>query len=250
METILRLCDRVILLDGGTLFSEGGAASVVRDYVRLMDPGRESIAITGAARPESTGAGHLAGLSSEVRRELEAPLPGRHAAGGSRASEITGVAVSDPDGRPAWSVRSGETLCVWVLIEARELGGDLNVGFQFYDRRGILVFAVDTAARGIRLPVLEPGQRLLCGISVVLALHPGEYTLVPRVSELTAEDREIGMLDDQLESLPPLVVARAAPEGAHPPFHGLVNLETDMAWTVELPRSGPRRAAREAGHRP
>jgi ABC-type polysaccharide/polyol phosphate transport system ATPase subunit len=244
---ITHLCDRAILLNGGKLASDGDAASVVHDYLALMGQSRVSPPAISAAGLETTGAGHLAGLSTEVRRQIEGPLLAKHAEAGSRASEIIGFTGSDLGGRSAWTVTSGETLRFWALVEARERTGDLSVGLHFVDRRGILVFALDTAARGVRLPSLEPGQRILCAISVVLALQPGEYTLLPQVVGLTGEAPESGILHDRIESLSPVVVARAAQEGAVPPFYGLVNLETDMEWTTDVPRSGSPRADGGAG---
>ncbi|MGH9021631.1 MAG: ABC transporter ATP-binding protein [Acidimicrobiia bacterium] len=247
MEAITNLCDRVILLHGGKLASDGEATSVVHDYFALMGQSRVSPSSTRAAGSVTTGAGHLAGLSAEVRRQIEGPLLAKHAEAGSRASEIIGFAGSDLAGRPAWTVTSGEMLRFWALVEARERTGDLNVGIHFVDRRGILVFAVDTAARGIRLPSLEPGQRILCAVSVALALQPGEYTLLPQVGGLTREVPERGVLHDRLESLSPVVVTRAAQEEALPPFYGLVNLEIEIEWTTDVPRSGSPRAGGDAG---
>jgi len=52
------------------------------------------------------------------------------------------------------------------------------VGIHFYDRRGILVYATGTASRRLVLPPLRPGHRMLCCVSVTLAIQAGEYTLV------------------------------------------------------------------------
>jgi hypothetical protein len=110
----------------------------------------------------------------------------------------------------------------------RETCPDLNVGIHFYDRRGILVFAVGTANRDVTFPVLAPGARVVCALTIRLDLHPGEYTLLPQSGGLTNQDPDPGILHDRLESLPPVIVTRTA--GGTPPFYGLVNLQTDIAW--------------------
>jgi ABC-type polysaccharide/polyol phosphate transport system ATPase subunit len=247
MEAITHLCDRAILLNSGKLASVGDATGVVHDYFALMGQSRGS---TAARRPVAAGVtegGRLTGLSAEVRRQLDGPLLAAHADVGSRVSEIIGFAVSDPEGRPMWTVTSGGTLRFWVLGEARDRINDLNVGIHFYDRRGILVFAVGTANRGIRLPSLMPGERILCAIAVALPLQPGEYTVVPQIGGLTGEMPEVGVLHDRLDSLPPVVVVRAA-QGALPPFYGLVDLHTDMDWTTDVPGSGFARAGGGTEH--
>src|SRR5574342_771564 len=163
-EAITHLCDRAILLNNGKLASEGDAASVVHDYFALMG---QSMEPAGSARPEGAGAilaggrDQLGHVPEAVRRQLQGPPPGAHAQAGMRATEVVGFAVSDTKGNPAWSIPSGGTLRFWYLIEARDPVNDLNVGIHFYDRRGILVFAVGTASRGLTLPRLNPGARLL-----------------------------------------------------------------------------------------
>ena len=145
---------------------------------------------------------------------------------------MASFAVSDVEGNPSWTVTSGGVLRFWFLIQARDPSDDLNVGIHFYDRRGILVFAIGAANRGLTLPCLGPGDRLICSISVTLALQPGEYTVVPQTGGLTGGSPEPGLLHDRLESLPPVVVTRRA-SGDITPFYGLVDLPTDFAWAEE-----------------
>jgi lipopolysaccharide transport system ATP-binding protein len=233
-EAITHLCDRAILLSGGKLASDGDAAMVVHDYFALMG---QSMARAGAAR--SPGLGEVGGAATRlgdvpdaVRRQLDGPLPGVHAEAGNRATEIVGFAVSGPKGEPAWIGPSGETRHFWYLIEAREPVEDLNVGIHFYDRRGILVYATGTASRGLVLPPLPQGQRLLCCVSVMLTIQAGEYTLVPQTGGLTGGSPEPGLLHDRLESLPPVVVTRRHFDRITP-FYGMVDLATDFAWADE-----------------
>lgn len=234
MEAITHLCDRAILLHHGKCASEGDARSVVHDYFALMGQSAAAADVR-LSRVEASAARSTERrleVPSDVRRHLEGPLPAAHADKGTGASRIVGFAVSDLEGRPAWTTTSGGTLRFWYLIEARDRIDDLNVGIHFYDRRGILVFAVGSANRGIRLPLLEPGRRILCAVSVTLAVQPGEYTLLPQTGGLTGGSPEPGLLHDRLESLPPVVVTRRELPGVTP-FYGLVDLPTDIAWTEE-----------------
>jgi hypothetical protein len=167
-----------------------------------------------------------------VRRALEGPLPGRRGDKGTQASRFVGFAVSDVQGRPAWTVPSGGVLRFWYLVEAAQRVDDLNFGIHFYDRRGILVFAVGNANRGVAPPRLEPGDRILCAVSVKLEIQPGEYTLLPEIGGLTGGIPDPGVLYDRLESLPPVVVTREGFEGARPPFYGLVDLDAEFDWSL------------------
>jgi hypothetical protein len=189
----------------------------------------------GRARPRRSGIGtageaaRLAEVPAAVLRQLDAPLAASHGDKGTRASEIVGFAVSDAAGQPAWTTPCGGTLRFWYLVEAREPVDDLNVGIHFYDRRGVLVFAVGNANRGLALPSLAAGERVLCAVSVTLDVQPGQYTLLPQVGGLTGEIPDPGVLHDRLESLPPIVVTRRG-SGPLPPFYGLVDLPTEFEW--------------------
>lgn len=235
MEAITHLCDRAILLHHGKCASDGDARSVVHDYFALM--GQSALAARDTELPGSGARADKPGglpleLPGEVRRLLGGPPPGVHADIGTGASRIVGFAVSDLEGSPSWTVTSGGTLRFWYLIEAHDRIEDLNVGIHFYDRRRILVFAVGSANRGVTLPPIGPGQRILCAVSVTLDIQPGEYSLVPQVGGLTGRLPEFGVPHDRLESLPPVVVMRAALEGM-PRFYGLVGLHADIGWTTD-----------------
>jgi lipopolysaccharide transport system ATP-binding protein len=236
MEAVTHLCDRAILLSGGKLTAEGDPPSVVHDYFALM--GQRFMAGTaetdravqlpaGAASPSALD------VPEPVRAQLQQPLTSAaHAESGGGAATIVGFAVTDAEGRPSWAVASGGSLRFWYLAEARSAIADLNVGIHFYDRRGILVFAVGTANLGHALPALAPGERLLCTMSVTLELQPGEYTLLPQVGGLTGGSPEPGVLHDRLQGLPPVLVT--ARPGPVTPFYGLVNLPVQVAWTTEV----------------
>lgn len=236
MEAVTHLCDRALLLSGGKLAAAGDPVSVVHDYFALSGRAHPpSPAIPGPAgdRPVRASPGTLV-IPEPVRLKLDCRLPAEvHAPAGTRATEMVGFAVSDAGGREVWSVSSGERLTFWYLVEAHAPCHDLNVGIHFYDRRGILVFAVGTANRGLVLPALEPGQRLVCALTVTLPLQAGEYTLVPQTGGLTGGSPEPGLLHDRLEPLPPVVVTRDGPPTPMP-FYGLVNLPAEMAWTQEV----------------
>jgi ABC-type polysaccharide/polyol phosphate transport system ATPase subunit len=227
MEAITHLCDRAILLSGGKLVAQGEAATVVHDYFALM--GRTFA--PGTSAPFATSAaGDLVDVPADVRQKLAEGLPQEaHAASGTRGSEIVGFAVSDPKGRLAWSVASDEPLRFWYLVEARAAVADLNVGIHFYDRRGILVYAIGTANAGITFPPLQAGDRILCVLTVTMAVQAGQYTVVAQTGGLTDGRPEPGLLHDRL-ALPPVVVT-GWPHRS-PPFYGLARLPTEIAWST------------------
>jgi homopolymeric O-antigen transport system ATP-binding protein len=165
MEAVTHLCDRAILLSGGTLAAEGDPVTVVHDYFALSGQAFAAAAEPALALPRTRDRAGTLDVPPVVRRRLAQGLPAAaHAHAGSRATEIVGFTVSDPNGDERWSVDSGGVLRFWYLIEAREPCHDLNVGIHVYDRRGILVFGVGTTNR---VPSPCPG-----GQHGVCAGHP------------------------------------------------------------------------------
>jgi lipopolysaccharide transport system ATP-binding protein len=231
MGAITHLCDRAILLSAGKLAAQGDPITVVHDYFALSGQAfKAAPSEPGPTWSQASDGPSLLDVPAAVRARLNQELAaGAHSPAGTRTTEIIGFTVSDLDGAEQWAVLSGGTLRFWYLVEARERCHDLNVGIHFYDRRGILVFAVGTANRGVSLPPLTAGERVVCALTIRLTLFPGEYTLIPQSGGLTGNSPEPGLLHDRLESLPPVVVRRSTGEPS--PFYGLVNLETDIAWT-------------------
>ena len=229
MEAITHLCDRAILLSGGKLAAQGDAATVVHDYFALM--GQTFAPGTPAPVAHAAAVGSLAEVPPPVRQRLEEGLPAQaHAATGTRATEIVGFAVCDGTGRLTPGVASGEALQFWYLVDARSAVADLNVGIHFYDRRGILVYAIGSINAGITLPPLGAGDRILCAITVTMAVQPGEYTLLAQTGGLTDGSPEPGLLHDRLQGLPPIVVTGRGGRWAR--FYGLAELPTDVAWSL------------------
>jgi lipopolysaccharide transport system ATP-binding protein len=236
MEAITHLCDRALLLDGGKIVSSGDARSVVHDYFALVGQTAESERhVPPSISLPAALASDVLQPSPAVREQLESSPPGSHSGLDAGGARIAGFAVSDEEGRPTWTVRSGLALRFWCVVEAE---GDLdqaNVGIHIYDRRGILVFGFGTHTKGIAVPDLKPGERILCVMTIVMAMQPGEYTLMPQVGRITGED--MGVILDRLEALPPLVVMREALAG-HSSFYGLVSLPAEVQVTVDA--LGPR----------
>jgi ABC-type polysaccharide/polyol phosphate transport system ATPase subunit len=230
MEAITHLCDRVILLSGGKLAADGDPVMVVHDYFALS--GQAFAAATGpGAVPSAPAPPGTLEVPDDVRHRLSRTLPSSaHAPSGTRATEITGFAVSDERGAERWSIESGGTLRFWYRVTAREACDDLDVGIHFYDRRGILAFGVGTINRDVALPALAAGESLVCVLDVEITLQAGEYTLVPQTGGLIGGSPDPGILHDRVEGLPPIVVTRGA--HTHQRFYGLTDLDMDIQWTT------------------
>jgi lipopolysaccharide transport system ATP-binding protein len=240
MDAVSYLCDRTLLLWEGRVVDQGSPQHVIHRYFdRLGERG------AGPRRPPETapaggvrrtdGAGRLLQdvprLLPATRAALLRPLPPeRHQRGPDPGAEIVGFAISDREGSPASAVESGGVLCFWFLIEARASLQALNAGVHLYDRRGVLVFAIGAANKAATSPVLAAGERVLCVVSVECSIQPGEYVLIPQIGRpAPGTHADLGLLDDRLIDLPPIVVAPFRTNGPSP-FYGLAHLSSEVEW--------------------
>jgi ABC-type polysaccharide/polyol phosphate transport system ATPase subunit len=228
MDAVTHLCDRTILLSRGEIVSEGDPQSVAHDYFALAGQSTDRPRDPRLRDHGASGPGGILEIPEAVRGELDRGIPGTHSEVGTRAVEVVGFAVTDEHGAPAWSVTTGRALTFWQLVEARQPCADLNIGIHFYDRRGILVFAANTAGRGITLRPLGTGERLLCTLSVTMSVQPGEYTVLPEIGGWRGAG-DVPVSYDRLDSMPAIVVTEA-PAGRRARVQGLVELEADVAW--------------------
>jgi ABC-type polysaccharide/polyol phosphate transport system ATPase subunit len=228
MEAVTHLCDRAILLSGGKIVSEGDPRSVVHDYFALMGQSAERGRLSARSSVRTAADGELSQIPQDVKHQLQQGVVATHAQVGTRAVEIVGWSVANPDGRVVSSVACGAVLVFWCLVRAHHACNDLNVGIHLYDRRGILVFAVSTANRGVKLPALQPGEQIVSATSVTFNLQPGGYTVLPQIASWSGAG-DLGIIHDRIESLPPIVVIPTA-DAALAPFYGLVDLRTEIVW--------------------
>jgi len=122
LDTVKKICSRVMLLGEGRVLELGGAEAVVEEYKRLGLQQQDDV----------------------FRREW-----------GTRAAEITEVAILDEHGAPAERFRSGQTLRVRIRFDAHEPIADPVFGFSVADYQGKLCYGSNTEIAGIELGAID-----------------------------------------------------------------------------------------------
>jgi hypothetical protein len=146
LASIARLCDRVLLMQGGRIAASGTPGDVIRGYERLIDdaPGRladaEHIPAAGAAR-------------------------------------ILDVSFRDEAGREVAGTRTGGPLCARVDLDVIEPIVDAVVEVFYYSRDGRTLHCQQTTALGGEMLSLWEGRRSLEFTCDELGLQPGVYAV-------------------------------------------------------------------------
>lgn len=125
LETVKKICSRVMLLGEGRVIELGEPEAVVEEYKRLGLQQQDDV----------------------FRREW-----------GTRAAEITDVQILDEAGAATERFRSGETMRVRIRFDAHEPIADPVFGFSVADYQGKLCYGSNTEIGGTDIgPIEGPG---------------------------------------------------------------------------------------------
>jgi lipopolysaccharide transport system ATP-binding protein len=157
-------CDRALLFDHGSLIGDGPAAQVTAQYRRLVGEAQDADRMGAGAGQEE----------------------GRY---GSGAVRFESVELLDGDGQRHRSFTTDQPMTIALAMQARDRVQDLVVGIGLHRADGSIVGGTNTHIDQVRLPALDPGQRLsleyrldrmpmLTGsYSLTVAAHPAVHTV-------------------------------------------------------------------------
>ena len=153
-EAILRLCDRVVLLDSGQVLEDGPPKQVMDLYNALI-----------ADRQ-----------NSEVRlRRLDDES--RQTSSGTGEAKVIHAGLFLSNGQLAEQFAVGEAVELRLEIEVKANLPELVVGYMVKDRLGQTIFGTNTWYVQQTLTDLKAGQRVVFVAAFGLNLGPGSYTI-------------------------------------------------------------------------
>jgi lipopolysaccharide transport system ATP-binding protein len=158
MGDVRSLCDRVILLDKGTVLKDGLPDEVV-DYYNALIAEKEN-----------------AKLSIEQRRHQDGWLLTKS---GTGECSIVRQELQDAETfSPVQVVRVGQRLKLVLDVEIRAPIPSLVLGYMLRDRQGHVVWGTNTWHTKQRLQDLRQGQRLRYELDFMCLLGPGAYAFI------------------------------------------------------------------------
>ncbi len=159
MADVRALCDRVILLDAGTVLKDGPPDEVT-DYYNAMVAQRENAKFEVEQRRTRDGwLRTKSGTGQAVMREL------------TLEDAVTGEAVA--------VARVGQALRLKAVVELHDDIPQLILGYMLRDRTGHTVWGTNTWHTDQKLKDLKAGQRVVFDLSFPCRLGPGSYSFSP-----------------------------------------------------------------------
>lgn len=159
MGDVRALCDRVLLLERGTVLKDG-EPDVVIDYYNAMIAEKENARLTIEQRRTKEGWSYTRSGTYEIIAET---------------LELIDAETS----APVASARVGQKLILRLVARARADLGQLVLGYMLRDRTGHVVWGTNTWHTGQVLKGIENGEMVEFKLNFTCSLGPGSYSFSP-----------------------------------------------------------------------
>jgi ABC-type polysaccharide/polyol phosphate transport system ATPase subunit len=220
MHAVSTLCDRVLVLDEGTIIFDGTTSEGIALYTRLLHT-----EMFGGDQPKKPGEASIPPEVGVVAKR-QAPdfdqwIPVSSESKGG-AGDVTIHAVSiTKDGEVFKLVEPGEQVTVRMLISSQRSLDEIIFGYTIKDRMGIGVFGENSVSLLTQPPSLQQGYSLVRFAFSWPEVSPQEYTLTIGIGEGSHPfDHAIQCWAHNIASLTALTPGRYV--------HGLFNNELDL----------------------
>lgn len=148
------ICDRALLLDGGSLVKQG-APEEVMDYYNALIAERENSTVSQVA----TGEGRVQTTS------------------GTGEATVTAITLEDANGAPVEMVNVGEAVTLRVEVLVNKPLARLVLGYMIKDRLGQPIFGTNTHHLDQVLVDVQAGERIEFRFAFPLNLGDGSYSI-------------------------------------------------------------------------
>jgi lipopolysaccharide transport system ATP-binding protein len=152
--SIQSLCNRAILLDGGSVIKDGPPEEVM-DYYNAIIAAKENATVTVTQREDG---------SVQTRS-------------GSGEASIRSVSLHNSAGEPIEYVQVGETVSLKVAVQVNSDIPELVTGYMLKDRLGQTVYGTNTHHLGRKLEQLSAGQSIEYSFRFEANLGVGSYSV-------------------------------------------------------------------------
>ncbi|MEN1957593.1 ABC transporter ATP-binding protein [Luteimonas changyuni] len=220
VDSILQLCDRGIVLDGGRLVFDGDTQPAVKQYLKVVfgelqddaAPAADESVLEGATTGtdtelEATQAdldrAEIQAFMAAGRRELMATRPGYNRdetrLGDGRMRTVDCMVVGGHGNGPMVPAR--EPFRMLVRYHAPEALDRLIFGLRVLTVTGVVVYSSNTMVSRGELYRCDAGTTLIAEFSLRCAMLRGQYFVTVGVSQLDEDGHEIHAIDRRTDVL-------------------------------------------------
>jgi ABC-type polysaccharide/polyol phosphate transport system ATPase subunit len=207
INTITTFCDRVLILEKGKVYAEGGAKEMSIVYHNML---------FGQTKPKQA-------VSSLVadNQETTAPTSLRY---GDQSATILDYGILDSNGQKIELLQSGERYSLFMKLYFNEFIAAMSCGFAIKDRKGTVLWGVTNASQHLGMLEVKSGNILVVTAHLTMWLAAGDYFVTLGVAK-----GDTGQKSDFIEDAIHFKVI--GPDGIF--TTSIVNLETRFEITEE-----------------
>ncbi|MDD5482288.1 MAG: ABC transporter ATP-binding protein [Kiritimatiellae bacterium] len=155
LDTVIRYCDRAVVLDRGRLVAEGGPKQAVDAYKRIM---------AGCAFPDSgADAGPPAGADALSY--------------GNKKALIADCGLHDESNRPARFLENGRPFTIRMRVRFLDEIAEPIFAFTIKDLKGLEITGTNTEYKKISPGMFRKGEEVEVRFEQVLNMQSGRYAL-------------------------------------------------------------------------
>lgn len=212
IDTLLQLCDRGIVLDGGRMVFDGATKPAVAEYLRRVFGSRgvvsvdEDVALPPPVSPGSEVASigdDRAYLVSGGGSEMFALRPGYNRdevrLGDGSATVLDFLVKGQRGASPI--VQARESFCLMLRYAFNKDAERLIFGIQIRTREGIIVYSANTFTAQNQLYKYAAGSVVVGEFYLRNSLLPGQYFVTVGISRFDEHGVEIGALDRRVDAI-------------------------------------------------
>lgn len=188
-ETVLALCDRVLLLDQGRRLSMGPPLTTVRAYQRLIyAPRDEQESLAAALMADDARTAEFIGSAGDEQRDAEIPpapqpdsrfdpalVPTSTESYPLQGAEITDIRITDDLGVAVNILEAGRTYTVVSMGAVHEAATSVHFGVHVRTVQGTVVSGQRFPSQGESIDAIPAGTRFEVRFRFRMALLPGTY---------------------------------------------------------------------------
>lgn len=197
-QSVVKLCDRAVILQNGCLIASGSPPDMVAKYAELYysqflstEPLNKLDSTSNAAVEIMPASGVAVETAKANTPQIAPPEPQEFIRDFSKGFRygcltglMTGISLTGLDGKLKTTFLVGEEVILSVQI--REYTSEihpLNLGFQIKDRMGQILIGTSTCLLEKKISPVQFGQPFTCQFKFRLSIIPGTYTISPAIAE-------------------------------------------------------------------
>ncbi|TFW30411.1 ABC transporter ATP-binding protein [Massilia horti] len=161
-QAIQSVCDRALLLDGGSLLKEGRPEEIMDFYNALI-----------AERENETG--------RQTVRLAETPDGKVQTTSGTGEATVADIVLLDETGQPVEVVDVGAPVTLQVRVLAKAAIPRLVLGYMIKDRLGQPMYGTNTHLKELPLENVAAGEEALFRFTFPMNLGPGTYSVATAI---------------------------------------------------------------------